>query len=292
MNKIIKTEKSFSVYDLENDKFVEVTPEQQHTAAYFHNQVLLGAFVSAIAIKKIFDERLYLAMGCQSKEEYIETTLPFGRNQAYKLFAIANKFDSVSKSFSNNNLLGDGSSENSETVPNSVLSSFSIEKLYELSKMDNEQLDKLSIKGKVKIDGEEFTLEDFKEMSAKEVAQQIKKATGKYQEKLKKIETENIQLTEQNKLLESEKEHLISENKNAKDLEMLYGPEARNLKVKKERLELARQSLNNFDEYILKAAITEEDPHHVQKDLVDLIAKVDEVHQRIIDVYGIITTRF
>lgn len=294
MDKVSKQEKAFSVYDLENDKFVDVSLEQQRTAAYFHNQVLLGAFVSAIAIKRIFDDRLYLAMGCQSRDEYIENSLPFNRRQCYKLLAVADKFESVTKSFDNNNLLTDGKSNSSKEVQSTALgvSSLGIEKLYELSKIDDAEIDKLIKKGKIKIDGEDFSIDDLKEMSAKEVAHQIKKATKQYQEKLKKVETENIQLKETKKLLENENAHLIKENDEGKDAENTFGPVATTFKNKKERLNIARDLLNKFDNTIMRCGVTEEDPDGIQKDLVDIIAKVDEVHQRIIDVFGIITTRF
>ena len=61
MKEVTKTEKhpgaGMTVYDEETEKFVDVSPETQRLAAYVHQQGLMGAFISAVSLKKMWDEK-------------------------------------------------------------------------------------------------------------------------------------------------------------------------------------------------------------------------------------------
>jgi len=291
--------RNLTVYDAENDAWVEVNAEQQRFAGYVHQQVLLGVFVSATAIKKVFDEKLYLALGCQSRDEYIETMLPYGKRQTYRLYAVANKFNSVLGNGDLMQLQGNNdkylidktenvslkSHLNNRTIEVQTLGELGINKLYELTKLDDDELKDLVKKNKVELGNGEYSLEDIKEMTGQELRKQMTEIRKKYQARLSLVEEENETLKEEKKLIEKQRYTDAERIKNAEDLESKYGAPASLLEDKKKMLEKARGLLNEFNQVIVRCGINIEDPEGIQSDLVDIIRKIDTVHQATIGVY-------
>jgi hypothetical protein len=282
---------SLTILDLDTGEFTEVSHEQIRLAQYAHQQVLLGVFISAISLKKIFDEKLYLALNCQSKEEYC-STLPFGLRQAEKLCAIAAKFENVSKSLTGNGLIqitsGDTLENAKSTSPNEIaekVSNLGIEKLYELSRFDDGDLAELIKKGKVKVGENDFNIEDIKDETAKELGRQISEATKKYKSKIAVLTEENKLLIEQKEATEKNLDKLNKRKEELEDIELKYGPVASSAQAKRKALEQARNLLENFNEVIIRCGITPEDPEVLRKLLQGIIRETDEVHERLLTTY-------
>jgi len=290
-----------NVYDAENDKWIEVTREQQSMAAYVHQQVLLGVFVSAMAIKKVFDERLYLALGCQTRDEYIDMMLPYGRRQVYRLISIAEKFDGVYGNLLQNKELADvGSTDSSKLVTLKSLNSpelkeindLGVTKLYELVKLDDDELSELVKKGKTKVNGNDISLEEIKDASAREVSKIISEAKKKMQSKIDQLTEDVSLLKEEKKLLDKRNKQLEERILNAEEIEKKYGGTASLIEHKREMLNKANSLLNDFNEVIIRTGINDEDPSGLQEDLVNLIRKIDEVHGRVSNYYQEVTVNF
>jgi hypothetical protein len=274
-----------NVYDDEEKKWVEISPENQRMAAYVHQQVLMSSFVTATAIKKMFDERLYLALGCQGREEYIATMLPMGRSQAYKYYAIATKYESATKLLAGDNYkplaIENGavhlSGLNEEEIEN--VAGLSISKLYELSTLEDNKLAELMKKGKIKnAEGDTLDIQALVDVTDKEAQKKIAAFKKEYSAKVN-------QLTEENKLLKEERKTLARErddNKNkVDDLKVdlaIYGPNATKLKDKAEHLAIAQKLLNEVNLAIVKAGVLFSDPQGLRTDLINTIQKIDEVH--------------
>jgi hypothetical protein len=292
LKEVTKVEKhpgtGMTVYDEETEKFVDVSPETQRLAAYVHQQGLMGAFISAVAIKKMFDEKLYLGMGCQSREEYVAVCTPYGRRQAYRYYKIATKFDSVTKLLTGEDLkpinLENGlvtlKSLNGEN--GSEIASLGLSKLYELSNLEDDEVADLIKKGKVDLPGGELTLQDIIDSTAREAAKKIAGLKKTYQSKIS-------QLTEELKLKESEEkerrklvEDLTIQNKEAKRIEAKFGDRATLLKHKYEQLEEANRLVDEASMVIRKCGVNEDDPAELQADLIRLLKKIDEVHEEFV----------
>ena len=67
------------VYDEENDRFVEIPPDEQEYAQTLHEWVQMGTLVTGLALKAIRDEEAYLTLGCRSFKDYCETQAPMTR---------------------------------------------------------------------------------------------------------------------------------------------------------------------------------------------------------------------
>jgi|GEM_PF-1617565 len=281
-NKVSKPVKqapgTLTVFDEELNDFIEVDYETQRLAAYVHQHVVLGAFTSAIGIKKIFDEKLYRGLGCSSRENYIYTMTDYSKSQAYKLYAIASKLDEVGKSINGGEsplLITEGGINVQSTGLTEVMG-MGIEKLYKLVRGDDEELKSLVKTGKMNLDGNEITIEEIKEMSAREVSklvsEQKKKFTAKITQLDEKVKKLSLEQKENEKLIKE----LTEENEHAQKIEKTLGPVAARIKDKAERLAEARKLLDEFVATFVRCGVTDEDPEELQSDVTALIKKIDE----------------
>lgn len=280
------------VLDEETGLFVDITPEMMHEASYVHNQVLMGAFISAVSIKRIFDEKLYLAMNCCSKEEYCNNMLPFGKRQAYKLYAVANKFDAVSKSLTGNALKEIGSGDtsqfvhlNSQSEIDENFAGMGISKLYELTKIDDEDFAELVKTGKTKINNTDLDIDEIIEMKGKELQKKINEALKKYKDKTSQ-QAEKIKLLEEEaKTNEKDYHRLLTKEKDLKLIEAQYGPEATKIEQKIEYMNMAEASLDEFMRVFNNANILPEDPEELRRKAQDITRKIHMYHERAQNLY-------
>ena len=280
------------ILDEETNSFVDVTPEMQKTAAYVQQQILMGSFITAFGIKKMFDEKLYLGLGCKSRDKYIATQLQIGRSKASKYYKIASKFDSATKLLGGGDLKPIDLSNGSALVQSTglgnggVLDHLGLEKLYELSQLEDDEVAELIKKGKVNLVGGELTTQDILESTAREMAKKIAALTKRYQSKIS-------QLSEELKLKESEDkdnqrrmDKLEEENAFAKKIEAQLGDRASLLKTKYERIDEAGKLLIELSMTLRKCGVTPDDPAELQVELCKLLKRIDEVHEEMCVEFG------
>jgi len=287
----IKNTGALTVFDADKQEWIEISPKERIIASKLHDKLLEGAYFSAILIAKIVNERHYLALGCESAEEYINTMTPYSRSQAYVLLKIGRKFSGfLGGNLQNNLLLNEnnaGSPESGLQVDNpesaeSALNGLGITKLLELTKLEDDDINELLSTGKASINNNQLTLEELKESSAKDVAKRIAEVKKQFSGKIALLSEENKQLKEEKKLLQKDSEKINT----ALELEKLYGAPASKLEDKQERVQEATKLLNDFAETLVRSGVTDEDPQVLQQSLVDLIRQVDGVYNRLNDVFG------
>lgn len=61
-------------------------------ANMLHEYAINGMFISAVALKIIFDQQLYRELGCRTQTEYCEKFLPFDRTQVFRYIRVADVF--------------------------------------------------------------------------------------------------------------------------------------------------------------------------------------------------------
>jgi len=285
MNKKLtaKDKTALTILDQETGEFIEITEEQKVIASLIQRNIELGFFISAINIKKMLDGRYYYALGCQSRDEWIDTKCPIGRSQVYKLYAIATKFEPILDGMQIKQL-GEGSSEStSDSVQ--LLDKTGVEKLYELSKLEDAQLNDLLKNGKIKTDGGEYSFDDIKDATAKEMSRIIAESTKKYKAKLSQQDEEIATLLEEKKIQDKELAKIRKDKKDLEDIEMLYGPVASTVQQKRKYMETARTMLEEFNEVLIRCGVTADDPETMHKYMQGIIREIDEIHQRAIDTY-------
>mgnify|MGYP007123664439 FL=1 len=298
MNEVTKTGNILNVFDSDTQKWVEITHEQQRLAYYVEQQISAGVFISAVALKKIRDEKLYLARGAQNFEEYI-TMLPFGRSTAFNYLKVADRFENVLPAQLSDGKVHDMDFKDEkvhdmdfESDETSPIGGFSYQKLLELAKLDDNELKSLLEDGKVTINDSEISLEDIKDMSAREASQAIKLIKVKYQEK---VDT----LSEEVKMLKNEKSALLDTIEansdkvlSAEEKEKLWGGKASMYDHKLDLLSDADETLNRFKRLMGNANVNIEDAENLQKKFVDLIKSVGEAHEYLMDSFQEVTSQF
>lgn len=270
-SKLIVVSNEMTVFDGDKQDFVKVSKEQQLSAGYIHQQIAMGVFITALAIKKMYDEKLYLAFNCSTREEYADTMLPFGRRQAEKYYRIADKFKEYLPE--NANL--------SSQIEGDV-QELGIAKLYELTKIEDEDLRTVMSGGNLTgADGNKYSLEDINDMSARELSKRIQEIKSKYTSRISNFEEENKLLKAEREsdkeLVESAKE----QTEHAHKLEIMYGGGASLLKDKEACLQAARDHFRRAWESLESANITEKDPVQLQREVPEILNGYLELHHHL-----------
>jgi len=280
--------KPLKVYDADEDKVIEISHEMQMEAISTIQQLQAGIFIMAFGIKRMVDKKLYLALNIESKDQFLSTLEFVGRSQAYKLLAIADKFNDVFAE----KLIGKNPEElqNNESVQQ--IGSLGISKLYELIKLDDEQLSGLSEGKDVKIGGKNMNIDELRTIGYRELEKQFRTAKIKLQEDLSIVTEENELLKEEiilkNKQIETADKKLDA----AKELEIKFGGPAKTIENKDYLLKECYDLLNEFNDNIIKANIKPNDPNRLKKSVCDLIKKLDVVNKLVMETYAEITAEF
>jgi hypothetical protein len=243
-------------------------------AAHLHQQVALGVFVTATALKRIRDERLYEELGFETFGDYIGA-IPVSRTQVYLNIKIADKFDKF---------LPQGSGEN--VPPWDNFENFGMRKLGALVKLDDPDFEEIIGGGAVQVNGNDFTMQDFAIMKATEVEGVLIDYKRKTSKKISLLE-ENLKLEKSERKQDKDKIAELEENIQAqKDLEILYGARASTLESKRRSLELARKYFDLANQYFQQSNILEDDPVAMRREAAQIIQNIDMMHKNASTNYG------
>lgn len=282
VEKVMQTQ-VLKVYDADIDKVVEITAEMQLRAVNAFQQLHGGFFIVANTIKRIYDEKLYLAHGIQSRDQFLSTLGFIGRRQAYTLLAVASKFENVFKE----RMIG----ENSEELK-TRFEGVGIQKLYEIMTLDDDEIISLGEGKEITVGDKSLNLEDIKGTAYRELEKQFKNAKKKLSDDLSFISEENKILKEEIKIKNKQIENADQKLDKAKELEIKFGGTAKALEHKDFLLKECFDKLNEFNDFIIKANIKPNDPERLQKSLVDLIKKMNTTSEIVNEHYQEITAEF
>lgn len=280
--------KTQNVFDAETDTWVTITQEQKKYANYVFEQFQISHLYSAVALKKIWDEKLYLNLGYESKEEFCSLALSFGLRTAQKLIKIADKFSGYLPQPSENKQLAEvNSSDTLENTNTSSLLGLSINQLYELTKLDDEDLKGFLESGTIGEGEDKITLEEYKEMSVREATKDLRKHTAAYKEKIAKQSNEISSLKQELKYLESENETFRKQAETAEELEKKFGAPAANIEHKKKYLREAEDILESLRITLVKANVLQTDVASVANQYSAILKTIDQLHADLIENFGI-----
>lgn len=259
--------KAMTVYDADEDKFIDVNVEQQNLAWAVHNQISLNAFVMALGLKRIRDEKLYLSLGCTTMGQYGDIMSPVKRRQMYKYLKIADRFTDRFPQLKS----GDISAQSENSALGALSENLSFGTLYEAAQLDGAEFEEVTESGDMG-----------------KLATELEKLKKKYTSKIS-------QLSEDNKKLKSETKHkdsLLTEKEqeleDAQNLELKYGARASKLDDKRRCMDLARKKLADTEQWLFQVNVDEDDPTQLLQDLADLIRRLDQAHGNALANYGFI----
>jgi len=286
----VTEQKIQNVYDAENDNFVKITPEQRKYANYVYEQFKLSTLLNAAAIDKIFTEKLYLALGFESRDDFIANGTDLSRRQAYNLLSIARKFKPYLPELNENKQLTENTSSDTlvQTLHSKTLSELGISKLYELSRLNDEDLKTLIETGGLGEGDDRIELEEIREMAVRKATIELKKRTASYKQKIDKLSDEKSTLKEEIKLLESENDSLKNKIETAEELEKKFGAPASKIEHKKRYLREAEDILETLRTTLVKANIMADDIPSLTNQYDFILRSLDELHVNLLANYGYI----
>lgn len=297
-------------YDADADEWVESTPARQQKALQMQLLVDAGAFIQAIGLHHIREERLYLDMGYSGWTEYCETKLGMSRSNAYKLARIGRTFapyldagniggvlqlpaSDVSPVRHEGDEKGDGSPvkhpDPFEDAPPALrqIAGLGLRKMYELTTLEEEDVTRIIQSGEVQlVDGTSLDLDEIRDLAVREFTAQLDQVRKAHRLRAGRVEEENARLKAEAEASAELVDRAESEKKRAERLEARYGPVAGKLEEKERQMALARTTMNELAEQLFRVGVTSEDPEELQHDLCDLRRKLDGVTERFAAAYG------
>lgn len=174
-------------YDAETGEWIKVSATMVEQEQQMREAFAVGKLLQAVVVREVFDRKLYLAAGCETREEYAETVLGVSRRTAYNYHRLASRMSQVLPMPDVAQLATGGvqtlHSPDSETAE--IVQSTSISTLYEMVKLPDDDLDTLLDGSALTLaDGRTISVEDFKRASARESKQIVKDLKAQYKSKL------------------------------------------------------------------------------------------------------------
>lgn len=263
------------VINEETGKPVKVDQKRQQLGFALHQKIEAATLITAMALTKISEDKLYLDMGFASFKDYTEV-LPFGERSAKSYLAIGRRFQHILPEISSQqgkpvSLLTGETDEFEQDEAVQSLSSLGLRKLKAIAQMDDTDLTDIPVNGNINLaDGSCISIEEIRSQSVAQAERMLRERRRKYMDQIKSAE-------ERARLAESERDGYKQRADQAeKEKEQLV--EYRD-KYEKAGLsiELAKKKLAKIQEHIIEinrlqfnADIDEE----VQLDLHETIRQV------------------
>lgn len=291
MSNVDVSNKNMLVFDEESSEMVSITPKERDYAEYVYFQLKSSILQTAGALRKIFDEKLYLALGYASKEDFAIRGTDISYRQANKMVAVSRKFSPYLAEISEST--GNGESRKSTSYPESSesrkstsYSDLGIEKLYKLSRLNDEDFEKFMTTDELGDGDNKLLMQEFRESTVRKAGEKLNSATKGYKKTINKQTDKISTLEEEVKLLKSENKVFVDQIEKAQELDAKYGAKASQIEHKGKLLEFAKLSLDTLDEKLNKANILKDDPEHLTDFYEMLLSRIEKLHVVLIGNYG------
>jgi hypothetical protein len=267
------------IYDDEEEGMVKVTPEERRVANSLQQRMDVTTLMMAVIMMRMSDEKLYRAVdkGYSSFREYAEVRCPFGYRQAQKYASIGRKFAPL---LPGDITKGELSSPDQKALNGNLeaLGDLGVNKLYELSKIDDADFSELPSEGKVILkDGTEIDVEDIKSQSARE----FKRKLDEYKEYQQDLEKElNSTAQERDKALE-EKEQAEKDAEVGLKYKHMYGEKSDQFEAQKGRIMAARSKAADLNQLLSKIKDLDPEFEGLVDELADLHKLIDRGLKRL-----------
>ncbi len=271
------------VYDADSGEMVDLTEPQVELAHDLHRRLEAASIFTGLALLKIRQDRLYLALGHASFNDYISSALPFGRTSAYNFMQVAERIQPLLPASTLESTGGVivqrvGQDGDDDGLSNE-LESLGIRKLLQITKASDSVLDQVVREGKVVMpDGEtEYSLEDLRDMTSAEVRRVMEDARMErdaYRARIQQLE-EKLRLEKSERQADADKlkkaESLIDE---ARHLEALYTRDKLTYEQTETLLQEAQHHLFESRRRLMNVELTEESGEGLKKLLRECIDEI------------------
>ncbi len=262
------------VFDADSGETVAVSPEMRNLAFGLQRVLNSTALVTGLIVKQISDQKLYLAFDCSSFKEYAETVFGYGYSAAKRYLKIGNHYGPFLPDF---DIKGD-TYPLLESKEVAELSSLGYSKLYELTKMEEADFSEVMTEGKLIMpDGSTYTMDEMREMSARDVIEEVRKVRAPLQKEVRKYKEDALTAQAERDQYKSQLEKNKKLIERADELEKLYGEEAVRIGEIEENIRKADSYLRECEKYFNRIVIDDEDPESVKEQTLSLIRRATRI---------------
>lgn len=262
----------------ETDKPVVVDPKLRSLGFALHSRIEAAVLVTAMALKKIRDDKLYHHMGFSSFREYCEE-LPFSHPNAKKYLQIGDHLGGILPEIAieqnDQGLLASntGDFEQNETVQQ--LSALGLRKLRALVSIDNVSFKDLPSKGEIKLEnGEVLTLEEIREETAAELDRKVAAVKKKLRDQLRTAEEKAALAESERDALSKQIEDLQKQNADIKVLEERFGNLGTTFEVAKRKLTRIHELCVQLSGEIKLVRVPEDIQRMLAKDIMNVVSVI------------------
>lgn len=269
------------VLDEETGKLIKVSDDMRRIAHGIQQRIEGATIITAFLIQMVRDEKLYLAFGCGSFQEYADTMLPFTRHTAYKYISIGEKFAPLIPKLESSTVASMQQLDTGDLGQKvNDLSGIGMSKLYELTKIPDADFSEVMNKGVVKTpDGQEWSLEDIKAESSRKLAEEIKQVKKKYQARVANLEEDRKTLLEERDKARETLEKNQARIDRSYEIESKYGEKAVRMEEIEHLLTKSNELLTKLEKSFGQIDIDNEDPDSIKEQALSIMRRISVMQE-------------
>ena len=270
------------VYDAEAQKWVDVTPEMKEREEQARQAWAMTKDAQAVIINEVFERKLYLAAGYETRQQYAEEVWGISRSTAFRLAQSAKRFRSFMPDA--NRLLTAGESHvatlqhpgQQETAQ--IIQSTSVSTLYQMTTLEDEIVDGLLAGDSVTLDsGRVVSLRTLQEASARDAARLVKDMKREFKSKAAQNEERALTAEMERDVYRERYEQDQEQAEHARQLERLYGPVQLATDAQLALIKQAREEATRLNTLLLKIRPAAEAPEALHQEVRSLTQRLDEI---------------
>ena len=276
-------------YDADTGTWLPVTAAMREREQRIRHAWAMTRHMQAVVVHTVFSEKLYLAAGYETREQYVEDALGISRSAAYNLAAVGRTFgrylpglpDGLPALGIEGEKVQTFGLETSDTAE--VVQGTSVSTLTQLASLDDETMDELLRGDTLTLDsGRTVTLSDLRSATAREAQTLVKALKKEYRDRLSRDQERAIAAEQERDVYAERLDDAQKQADVGYALELKYGPIQARAEAQMRLISDAREQITRLAVTLGRIGPDESDepiplPAAVESDIVALIGRLHEV---------------
>lgn len=268
------------VIDDETGQVVHITDEMTQSLRDAEALMVVGDLIKCIQLARIQDQKLYLASGCSSMQEYTEVELQTPYRSVQQKISVGRIFKALIPE--TQTFASDGQrlvTENTQALEVlGDLSKISLSKYYELTKIPDADFSEIASRGVVTgSNGIEISVAEIMETSARDVAKRVKEVKRDLQRRIAALEEDKAKYRDERDHFKGQLEKNQKAIDRAQELELLFGKESRRLQDVEFYMEKTHSAISQLELSLFKVQLGEEDPDSLKEQVHSVLRRLNMI---------------
>lgn len=289
-------------YDAKSGTWLPVTAAMRERESRLREAWSVTKQAQAVLVHTVFAEKLYLAAGYETREQYVEEALGISRRAAYNLAAVGRRLGPYLPSSDSVLHLGAGTSRlvldevedgsanialsgsvDVDPQASAIVQTTRVSTLYQLASLDDETMDELLRGDTLTLDsGRTVTLSDLRSATAREAQALVKALKKEYRDRLSRDQERAIAAEQERDVYAERLDDAQKQADVGYALELKYGPIQARAEAQMKLISDAREQITRLAVTLGRIGPDESEepiplPDAVESDIVALIGRLHEV---------------